>query len=130
MGPLANPRRLEAMSRLTDDAVARGMRVVAGGARLAAKGWFWAPTVIADFDNECAAAMIEPFGPMALLRPFSTFDEAINDANRLSVGLASYVLGQRERTLHAASEALERSEERRVGKECVSTCRSRWSPYH
>src|SRR3546814_19710539 len=26
--------------------------------------------------------------------------------------------------------ALGRSEERRVGKECVSTCRSRWSPYH
>src|SRR3546814_17446551 len=25
---------------------------------------------------------------------------------------------------------LKRSEERRVGKECVSTCRSRWSPYH
>src|SRR3546814_3556013 len=27
-------------------------------------------------------------------------------------------------------EDYERSEERRVGKECVSTCRSRWSPYH
>src|SRR3546814_15601049 len=27
-------------------------------------------------------------------------------------------------------EGEERSEERRVGKECVSTCRSRWSPYH
>src|SRR3546814_14308986 len=27
-------------------------------------------------------------------------------------------------------ERAERSEERRVGKECVSTCRSRWSPYH
>src|SRR3546814_20619950 len=27
-------------------------------------------------------------------------------------------------------EMLQRSEERRVGKECVSTCRSRWSPYH
>src|SRR3546814_9719225 len=26
--------------------------------------------------------------------------------------------------------SLKRSEERRVGKECVSTCRSRWSPYH
>src|SRR3546814_1208031 len=26
--------------------------------------------------------------------------------------------------------AIDRSEERRVGKECVSTCRSRWSPYH
>src|SRR3546814_14946606 len=30
----------------------------------------------------------------------------------------------------AALKALIRSEERRVGKECVSTCRSRWSPYH
>src|SRR3546814_7070681 len=28
------------------------------------------------------------------------------------------------------SQCPERSEERRVGKECVSTCRSRWSPYH
>src|SRR3546814_11909594 len=28
------------------------------------------------------------------------------------------------------AEAVDRSEERRVGKECVSTCRSRWSPYH
>src|SRR3546814_21002055 len=30
----------------------------------------------------------------------------------------------------AAEQAVLRSEERRVGKECVSTCRSRWSPYH
>src|SRR3546814_13125523 len=30
----------------------------------------------------------------------------------------------------ATSRGLERSEERRVGKECGSTCRSRWSPYH
>src|SRR3546814_6556154 len=29
-----------------------------------------------------------------------------------------------------ASHGSSRSEERRVGKECVSTCRSRWSPYH
>src|SRR3546814_14883069 len=28
------------------------------------------------------------------------------------------------------AEESNRSEERRVGKECVSTCRSRWSPYH
>src|SRR3546814_14246819 len=29
-----------------------------------------------------------------------------------------------------AGRTWDRSEERRVGKECVSTCRSRWSPYH
>src|SRR3546814_7070534 len=39
----------------------------------------------------------------------------------------------REANFHSASllkKDEERSEERRVGKECVSTCRSRWSPYH
>src|SRR3546814_19389844 len=34
------------------------------------------------------------------------------------------------RRLHRALRDFDRSEERRVGKECVSTCRSRWSPYH
>src|SRR3546814_13275243 len=35
-------------------------------------------------------------------------------------------------SLHSREQIhdVERSEERRVGKECVSTCRSRWSPYH
>src|SRR3546814_4222650 len=37
--------------------------------------------------------------------------------------------GWRERLVDVDAEA-DRSEERRVGKECVSTCRSRWSPYH
>src|SRR3546814_13419977 len=32
--------------------------------------------------------------------------------------------------IHAFGVPETRSEERRVGKECVSTCRSRWSPYH
>src|SRR3546814_16108522 len=30
----------------------------------------------------------------------------------------------------SGTDVIDRSEERRVGKECVSTCRSRWSPYH
>src|SRR3546814_1084027 len=36
----------------------------------------------------------------------------------------------RERPRHIFGALIFRSEERRVGKECVSTCRSRWSPYH
>src|SRR3546814_1504976 len=35
-----------------------------------------------------------------------------------------------KRNITAALQDERRSEERRVGKECVSTCRSRWSPYH
>src|SRR3546814_1374970 len=39
-------------------------------------------------------------------------------------------LGTHDIARAPAQPALSRSEERRVGKECVSTCRSRWSPYH
>src|SRR3546814_15781788 len=39
----------------------------------------------------------------------------------------AFMLGVQRR--HYGTQAA-RSEERRVGKECVSTCRSRWSPYH
>ena len=35
-----------------------------------------------------------------------------------------------ELTLEHGSDLLQRSEERRVGKECAPMCRSRWSPYH
>src|SRR3546814_15245451 len=42
-------------------------------------------------------------------------------------GFAYYVLGA---IVSLVAGLLPRSEERRVGKECVSTCRSRWSPYH
>src|SRR3546814_14010502 len=40
------------------------------------------------------------------------------------------IIGQREARIDADISGLRGSEERRVGKECVSTCRYRWSPYH
>src|SRR3546814_1422300 len=40
------------------------------------------------------------------------------------------VLANKISVVSALHELCQRSEERRVGKECVSTCRSRWSPYH
>src|SRR3546814_5034984 len=43
---------------------------------------------------------------------------------------ADGVTGLRDMRVEIAMMRTPRSEERRVGKECVSTCRSRWSPYH
>src|SRR3546814_3910454 len=48
---------------------------------------------------------------------------AARDHPRLDVGAERHLA-------HVDLEDLLRSEARRVGKECVSTCRSRWSPYH
>src|SRR3546814_20741438 len=56
--------------------------------------------------------------------------------NGSGLALADDILAQavpevdEKRRRAAIADLLDRSEERRVGKECVSTCRSRWSPYH
>src|SRR3546814_2600372 len=52
-----------------------------------------------------------------------------------SAAAARELVGELSARLDTEARALQivevaRSEERRVGKECVSTCRSRWSPYH
>src|SRR3546814_12696007 len=44
--------------------------------------------------------------------------------------LATAVLATAGRVQARGGNRVDRSEERRVGKECVSTCSSRWSPYH
>src|SRR3546814_2138638 len=48
----------------------------------------------------------------------------------ISLMLLSWAYARAEAQHLAPVEYTARSEERRVGKECVSTCRSRWSPYH
>jgi succinate-semialdehyde dehydrogenase/glutarate-semialdehyde dehydrogenase len=90
MGPLANPRRLKAMAELTEDAVAQGARLLAGGERLGQAGNFWRPTVLADVPAQARIFNEEPFGPVAAIRAFDQLDEAITEANRLSFGLAGY----------------------------------------
>lgn len=91
MGPLKNARRREAIERMIDDARTQGVSVAAGGLRIDGPGFFHQPTVLAGFTDACLAATEEPFGPLALLRPFSTLDQAIAEANRLPFGLAAYV---------------------------------------
>src|SRR3546814_15234006 len=49
----------------------------------------------------------------------------------LEIGVTDYLIKPIDRNeLRARTRTQIRSEERRVGNECVSTCRSRWSPYH
>jgi len=90
MGPLANPRRIEAMSAFTEDAVRKGAKLLAGGQRIGNAGNFWQPTILADVPKDAKVFNDEPFGPMAAIRPFETLEEAIAEANRLPYGLAGY----------------------------------------
>ncbi|KPU98386.1 aldehyde dehydrogenase [Variovorax paradoxus] len=107
MGPLAHARRIEDMQRFVDDAVDRGARLLCGGRRIARPGYFFEPTVIADAPDDSRVMRQEPFGPIAVLQPYDTLDEAITAANALPYGLGAYAFTCDLRTAHRLGEALE-----------------------
>ena len=107
MGPLAHPRRLVAMESLIADALEHGAKLQAGGRRIEGKGWFWQPTVLSDIPDSARIMNEEPFGPVALINPFSTFEQAITQANRLPFGLAAYAFSRSSRTVNLLGEQLE-----------------------
>ncbi len=107
MGPLVHPRRFAALQALVDDARAQGARLLAGGARLERAGWFYAPTVLADVPDTARIMNDEPFGPIAILNPFSDHDAVVRAANRLPYGLAAYAFTDSRRTAALLGEQLE-----------------------
>jgi succinate-semialdehyde dehydrogenase/glutarate-semialdehyde dehydrogenase len=108
MGPLANPRRPDTIAALVEDARSIGARVLAGGERQDKDGgFFFQPTVIADVPLEAKAMNDEPFGPLALIRPFGTVEDAIAEANRLPFGLAAYCFTESGRRQNLLAETVE-----------------------
>src|SRR3546814_1071910 len=77
---------------------------------------------ISDWSSDVCSSDLQnrSFGPTGPIR-----FEWIDDGEAARHEAVLHVFGQE----HCAA-GFRRSEERRVGKECVSTCRSRWSPYH
>jgi len=90
MGPLANMRRRDAMEAFVENATSGGARLRAGGRRIGNRGYFFAPTVLTDLSPDATILANEPFGPVTPILPFRTFDEALEEANRLPYGLAAY----------------------------------------
>jgi succinate-semialdehyde dehydrogenase/glutarate-semialdehyde dehydrogenase len=107
MGPLANDRRVAAMESFVADAVQKGGAVKTGGKRAGNKGYFYEPTVLTDLAPDTRALHEEPFGPLALMLPFGTFEEAITEANRLPYGLAAYAYTRAATTATALGAQIE-----------------------
>ena len=107
MGPLANPRRTRAMEAHVGDARKHGGKVLAGGYPIGEKGNFFEPTVITELPREAMAMNQEPFGPLAIINPFRSFDDAVAEANRLPYGLAAYAWTRSARTANAIAASVE-----------------------
>jgi succinate-semialdehyde dehydrogenase/glutarate-semialdehyde dehydrogenase len=90
MGPLCTRGQRNVISSMVADARAKGARIVAGGDSIGNTGNFHSPTVVAEANSNLLAMNDEPFGPLALVARMGSIDEALAEANRMPVGLASF----------------------------------------
>src|SRR3546814_2127459 len=86
---------------------------------------------ISDWSSDVCSSDLQIIKPLMVeVCRIEIIDTGIHCFTR-QVRIHGYVLTQRHAAeAHRAYPKVRRSEERRVGKECVSTCRSRWSPYN
>ncbi|WP_321938746.1 NAD-dependent succinate-semialdehyde dehydrogenase [Paraburkholderia sp. J8-2] len=106
LGPLANERRLQAMRDIVRNARECGATVATGGERVGSTGNFFAATVLTDVPLDADVFNNEPFGPIAAIRGFTNLEDAINEANRLPFGLASYAFTRSVRNVHVLSHRM------------------------
>jgi aldehyde dehydrogenase (NAD+) len=96
IGPVVNKAQYEKIQGLIRKGVDEGARVVTGGAGRAGdrdKGYYVKPTVFGDVSNDMTIAREEIFGPVLVVIPYDTLDEAVAIANDTPYGLGAYIAG-------------------------------------
>jgi succinate-semialdehyde dehydrogenase/glutarate-semialdehyde dehydrogenase len=91
VGPLIDADQQGKVAGLVEDAVAKGAKVLVGGGKLDARGYFFEPTVLSDIPRDAELLREEIFGPVAPVIGFDSDEEAIAAANDTEYGLVAYV---------------------------------------
>jgi succinate-semialdehyde dehydrogenase/glutarate-semialdehyde dehydrogenase len=107
VGPLIDAAQRAKVSELVDDAKQRGARLLLGGEPVGERGYFYAPTVLADVPQDARLLDEEIFGPVAPVATFSSTEQAIEAANRTEYGLVAYVYTRDLDRAFAVCEAIE-----------------------
>lgn len=110
LGPVISQGSLSRITGMIDRGVGEGARIVTGGARLEgayADGFFLPVTILADVTNTSEIAQQEVFGPVLVVTPFDTEEEAISLANGTEYGLGAYVHTQNLRRAHYLGRELQ-----------------------
>ncbi len=103
MGPVVNQKALDSISAYIEKGKAEG-RLVAGGKRLAERGYFLEPTVIADVAPDATIAQEEIFGPVLAVIRARDFDDALAIANNTEFGLTGSLYTSDERKIERARD--------------------------
>lgn len=94
VGPVANRGQFERIQSMIQTGLEDGARIVAGGPgrpESLSQGFYVRPTVFADVSNDMRIAREEIFGPVLVVIPYDSDDEAVAIANDSDYGLAGYV---------------------------------------
>lgn len=90
MGPLVSQEQFDRVTGYIDSARQDDARIL-GGDRVGDKGFFVAPTILADTRPEMKAVQEEIFGPVVAAAPFDSEEQILPVANRSSYGLGAGV---------------------------------------
>jgi succinate-semialdehyde dehydrogenase / glutarate-semialdehyde dehydrogenase len=96
IGPLANAQQLKEVEEMVADAVAKGARVLCGGAAAGGPGYYYPPTVLAGIAEGMRVHLEEVFGPVATVYSVPSIDAAIDLANVTVFGLGANAWTQDE----------------------------------
>jgi acyl-CoA reductase-like NAD-dependent aldehyde dehydrogenase len=107
VGPMINATQRDRVERIVNQSIDGGARVTTGGARLDGAGYFFQPTVLSGDVEGTSVMSEEVFGPVLPIASFSDLNAAIELANSVEHGLASYVWTNDLRTAYEVSERLE-----------------------
>ncbi len=100
IGPLANANQFQKVQGLIQKGINEGAKLAAGGVGRPDgfnRGYYVKPTVFANVTNDMVIAREEIFGPVLVIIPYDTEEDAIRIANDTPYGLAAYVQGPQDR---------------------------------
>jgi succinate-semialdehyde dehydrogenase/glutarate-semialdehyde dehydrogenase len=106
-GPLIDDAAIAKVQEHVADAIAKGAKVVTGGAAHSRGGRFYQPTVLSNISENMLCMREETFGPVAPVVKFTDEAEVIRLANNTDYGLASYFYSRDIGRIFRVAEALE-----------------------
>jgi succinate-semialdehyde dehydrogenase/glutarate-semialdehyde dehydrogenase len=107
LGPLIDGKAVAKVSEHIQDALAKGAKVISGGAVHALGGNFFEPTILVDVPDNARVSREETFGPLAPVFRFFDDAEVIAKANDTEFGLAAYFYTANMGRMFRVGEALE-----------------------
>ncbi len=105
-GPQVSQEQLDKILGYIDIGQKQGAKLVVGGQRVGAKGYFVSPTIFDNVKDEMTIAKDEIFGPVVGVLPFKTMDEVIERANSTYYGLAAAVFTKNIDKAHLYAKAV------------------------